>query len=145
MRVVHESYDPLQMRAVVTVRHKGKDFTAIAQCLPEDKEFASELTGCRLAHLKAQIKALMYEHRELKKETNACINMMKQISTCKEWDYPDCDPLTIRLEGYVNRKIRDVDKLADIITAAIKEYNSSIIQLDKFHRKLKRRKENKKD
>ena len=68
MKFIRSTYDPETKLSEVIIRHKGKKFVGYSKPADEDYEIANELRGGTIAEIKATIKALQYELKELKKE-----------------------------------------------------------------------------
>ena len=56
------------------IKYNNITFTGDAKCLPEDKDFESERTGCFIAEVKANIKKLKYIRKNLRQELKGLTN-----------------------------------------------------------------------
>lgn len=104
-----DSYtEPELRKSVVFVKHKGQHFTGFSWCHPDDNW--SEITGCRIAETRAQIKALKYEHRLKKEKCEECRKFVIAVQQYKNFN-PE-DPSAKAMFRQLNRRIKEVNDLA---------------------------------
>lgn len=112
----------------VTVENKGAVYTASAKCHPDD-EF-SVFTGCRYAEMRAEIKALKAEYYQKKHDCDECrkfVSMVQQYACFNRED-----PSAKAMFRQLNRRIREVNALADEINKRELALRVAIRQQDKF-------------
>ena len=120
--------------------YKNTVFVGQAICCPSDMEYASEITGCEIAHARAAIKNLIHiRDNELKpayialKHAHAC---MKQSKHFNKDSYEN---------NFLRREIRRKEKQLNTINyeiAELKENLKSYINAkDKFYQRLRAQKD----
>ena len=86
------------------IKYDNTIFTGDAKCLPEDKDFESERTGCFIAEIKANIKKLKYIRNNLRKELKGLTNFQKRLECCKNYDKNSFETKRLRKEIYIYRE-----------------------------------------
>ena len=112
-------YDTENGLSVTIVQHLGKTFIGEAKLHPDDKDKASKFSGCRLAELRAEAKALKYEYNKAKADSESCRKMMVACTQTKNFD-KDSDTAKV-LFHQVNIKIKNVNKIADLYNDELEE------------------------
>lgn len=112
----------------VEVGHKGNIYIAKAVCHPDD-EF-SEFTGCRYAEMRAEIKALKDEYRQKKHDCEECRKFVAAVQQYSKFNKED--PSARAMFRQLNRRIREVNALADEINKRELALRVAIRQQDKF-------------
>ena len=134
--IFKDSYTvPEQGVSVVTVEHRGKQYIGQAHLHPDDKDNWSEFTGCRYAEMRAQIAALKQEHKEKKQACEECRKFIKSVSCYKNFD--KSSPIAKDMYKQLNVRIKEVNKLADIINNLEMQLRASIRLQDKINSKAK--------
>lgn len=133
MRFIDGYFDPAQGTSHVLIKHKNKDFWGRAKLHPDDT--ASNYTGCRYAELRAKIKALKYEYKEKKANCDACRNFVKSIEQYKDFDRTS--PIAKIMYRQLNRRIKEVNSIADTINKLEFDLNIQISMQDNFENRIK--------
>ena len=123
MKFLTSVYDKESGLSVVDIKHMGRLFTGIAKLNSEDKETASEYAGCSYAEGRARIKALKYERKKLKEDAESCRKFIKACECYKNWD--PSSPTARAAYRQLNRKIKKVNEITDII-------NQEMFELDRL-------------
>lgn len=97
--------------STVIIKHRKKLYSGMAKLHPEDNW--SELTGCRYAEKRAEIKALKDELKQKKQDCESCRNFVKSIMCYKNFNKED--PTAKAMFRQLNRRIKEVNKLIDNI------------------------------
>lgn len=118
--------------SVVFVEHKGNNYRGEAKLHPDDTW--SEFTGCRFAEERAEIKALKDEYKQKKHDCDECRKFAAAVQQYAKFN-PD-DPSARAMFRQLNRRIKEVNKLAGAINE--KEFNLhvAIRQQDRFNQKV---------
>lgn len=118
--------------SIVSVEHKGNNYQGSAKLHPDD--VWSEFTGCRFAEERAEIKALKAEYKQKRHDCEECRKFVAAIRQYSKFN-PE-DPSAKAMFRQLNRRIREVNLLADEINR--KEFNLrvAIRQQDKFNSKI---------
>lgn len=112
------------------IRHDKRIYEGKARLHPDDT--FSEFTGCRYAETRAQIKALRAEY---KKKKNACEECRKFVRAVTQYSQFNAgDPSAKAMFRQLNRRIKEIDDLADEITKLEFSLRISIRQQDKLNR-----------
>ena len=128
-----DSYtEPELRKSVVFVKHKGQHFTGVSWCHPDDNW--SEITGCRIAEIRAQINALKYEHKLAKEKCEECRKFVKAVEQYKCFN-PD-DPSAKAMYRQLNRRIKAVNDLAIKIGTIEFNLKVNIAAKDKLLKKV---------
>lgn len=131
MKFIDSYADSADGRSCVIVEHKNKRYKGIAKCHPEDT--FSEYTGCRYAEERAQIKALKEEWKEKKAKCEECRKFVKAITQYKNFD--STSDTAKAMYRQLNRRIKEVNDLADKITRKEINLKLSMRQKDKIDKK----------
>lgn len=113
MKFIASNFWDTTGQSYVTLKHLGSFFTGKAKLHPDDKEYASELTGCSYAESRAIIKALKYERELAKQEAETCRKFIKACECYKGWNKED--PSAKVAYRQLNRKIKKVNDITDEI------------------------------
>jgi len=124
----------------VVIEHRGENFYGYAKCHPDDEW--SEFAGCRLAELRAQIKALKSDYQEAKARYEECRKFVNAIKTYKNFNAEDASAKAMFRQ--LNRRAREVNLLNTRIAALELELKASIRLQDQIREKAKRRREGQK-
>jgi hypothetical protein len=103
---------PEERLSTVEVKHRGEVYRGNARCHPDDDW--SELTGCRYAEMRAEIRALKADYKEKKAACEECRKFVKAVSQYKNFDRES--PSAKAMFRQLNRRIREVNHLATIIS-----------------------------
>ena len=122
-----------------TVEYKKKTYTGTANLHPEDKEagLGSKYTGCRYAEMRAEIKALKTEYKIAKAACEECRKFVKACTQYKNFDKNS--PTAKAMFRQLNKRIKQVNKLADKINKKIADLNTAIKQKEIVHNALERK------
>ena len=135
--VFKDSYTiPEQGVSVAIIEHRGKQYTGKARLHPDDKEKWSEFTGCRYAEMRAQIAALKQEHKEEKQACEECRKFVKSVSCYKNFD--KTSPIVKDMYRQLNIRIKEVNKIADVINSLEMQLRASIRLQDNINSKAKK-------
>lgn len=137
MRFEDSYTEPEFRKSVAFVSHRGKYFTGVAWCHPDDNW--SEFTGCRIAETRAQIKALKEEHRIAKEKCEECRKFVVAVQQYKNFN-PE-DPSARAMFRQLNRRIKAVNELAIKIGIMEIELKASIAAKDQLLKKLNDKKD----
>lgn len=118
--------------SVVFVEHKGNNYRGEAKLHPDDKW--SKFTGCRFAEERAEIKALKDEYKQKKHDCEECRKFVAVVQQYAKFN--PGDPSARAMFRQLNRRIKEVNNLADKINE--KEFNLRIAirQQDRFNQKI---------
>lgn len=124
MKFIDSYYYPENGHSRVIVQHLGEKFTGRAWIHPDEKDKASTYAGCQIAEIRAEIKALKYERRIKKEETDA---MIKFVHACECYKYFNKEESSARVVyRQLNRRISEVNKLTDEINKRYKQIDKII-------------------
>ena len=135
MKFIGGIYDPKTKLSKVIISHKGKEFVGYSKPADEDFEIANEITGGTIAEIKATIKALKYELKELRKEqviidrynseiigrvknSNDLAHIIDRLSDIKRFE-------RLRIIKEINELKNDL-KIIDNGLKVIKDYNKKV-------------------
>lgn len=139
MRLVNSIYNEDLGTSVCEVVHKKQTYTGLSKLHPDDKEagLGSRYTGCRYAELRAEIKALKDEYN---REKAACEECRKFVKACSQYKNFDKESSTAKaIFRQLNRRIKKVNELADLINKKLSDLDVAIKQKDIVHRALERK------
>ena len=124
--------------STVIIEHKGNKYMGQAKCHPDD--IFSEFTGCRYAQERAEISALKAEWRKKKAKCEECRKFVNAVSQYKVFDKNH--PIAKAMYRQLNHRIKEVNKLAEIIGK--KEFNLrvAIRQQDMVNKSINQKKLN---
>lgn len=140
MKFLNNAFDRKSGFSMVTLQHLGKKFTGFAKVHPDDENTATEFAGCTYAESRAYIKAMKYERNKAKEEAEICRKFIKACEGYKNWD--PTSPSARAAYRQLNRRIKKVNELTDIITDEIFMLNHKIKQRDAVLKALERNKQN---
>lgn len=126
-----DSYTDGEKHSVVTVQHRGKLYTGKADCHMEDT--FSEFTGCRYAELRAEIAALKAEWKEKHAACEECRKFVVAVSQYANFNRED--PSSKAMFRQLNRRIREVNEIAEEIGRREFALKTSIRMQDKLNQK----------
>ena len=130
-------YDKETKISTVQIKHMGKVFTAYSKLIEEDLPHESKFTGCRFAEKKAIIKALKYEYKIKKEKCKECENFIKTLEQYKLFDPSEKSAKIMYRQ--LNRRIKEVNKLADKITSLEFSLKTDILGQTMFINKLNKK------
>lgn len=133
MRLIDAKYDEISGESYAVVEHRGKQYVGMAW-LHTEEEYSSKFTGCRYAEIRAEIKALKDERRELIAACEECRKFVKACSQYKNWDKKSLVAKVVYKQ--LNKRIKEVNKLTDKINNLNWDLNIAIKQQDMVHNKL---------
>ena len=125
----------------VVIEHRGENFYGYAKCHPDDEW--SEFAGCRLAELRAQIKALKSDYQKARASYNECKKFVNSIKTYKNFNAED--PTAKAMFRQLNRRAREVNALNTRIAALELTLRASIRMQDQIRTKAKAKMKDKND
>lgn len=133
--VFKDSYaDSTSGESFVIITHRKKEYNGKARLHPDDKW--SNYTGCRYAEERAEIKALKDEWKQKKASCEECRKFVAAVGQYATFD--KTSPSAKAMFRQLNRRIKEVNNLADIITKKELNLQIAIKQQDEFHNKIKR-------
>ena len=137
MQLINSGFNEGTGKSTSVVKHKKRKYYGYAWLHPEDKEIASKYTGCRYAEMRAEIKALKDEY---KKEKKACEECRKFVKACSQYKNFDKESLTAKVMfRQLNRRIKQVNNLADQINQKMQDLEIAIKQKDIVSKALERK------
>ena len=122
-----------KLESYAKVKHMDHIFTGKAVLHPDDPW--SDFTGCRYAEMRGQIKALKYEYKIKKAKCEECRKFVKAVSQYKNFDKESSTAKAMYRQ--LNRRIKEVNKIADNITEKELNLKIAIRQQDAVHKKTK--------
>lgn len=125
----------------VWITHKNKHYFGEAKLHPEDKW--SNLTGCRYAEIRAEIKALKDEWKAKKAACEECRTFVRNVMDRSRFNKDDETAKAMFSE--LNHRIKEVNKLADQITAKELGLRTQIRKQDELTNKRKIKQNSSKD
>lgn len=134
MYFVNSHTDKKEGVSNVIVRHKGHLFNGFAYLHPDDEW--SELSGCRYAEQRAEIEALRWEYKTKKAACEECRKFVSAVQQYAKFN-PD-DPSARAMFRQLNRRIKEVNNLAEEISKREFALKVAIRQQDKFNKKIKK-------
>lgn len=141
MQLIDSIFNEGTGKSTSVIKYKKKKYYGYAWLHPEDKEKASKYAGCRYAEMRAEIKALKAEH---KKEKAACEECRKFVMACSQYKNFDKESPTAKVMfRQLNRRIKRVNDLADLINKKMSDLETAIRQKEivgnALERKLKQK------
>ena len=118
--------------STVIIKHKGNEYVGQAKCHPDDT--FSEFTGCRYAQERAEINALKDEWKQKKHDCDECRKYLIAVSQYAGFDKESSTAKAMFRQ--LNRRIREVNKLAEIISKKQFNLQVAIKQQDSFNSKV---------
>lgn len=124
--------------STVVIEHKHKQYSGKAKCHPDD-DF-SEFTGCRYAQERAEIAALKDEWRQKKHDCEECRKYVKAVSQYAKFDKESSTAKAMYRQ--LNRRIKEVNELADAINKRELNLKIAIRQQDDVQKYIKQKHSN---
>ena len=118
--------------STVIIKHKGNEYVGQAKCHPDDT--FSEFTGCRYAQERAEINALKDEWKQKKHDCDECRKYLIAVSQYAGFDKESSTAKAMFRQ--LNRRIKEVNKLAEIISKKQFNLQIAIRQQDGFNNKI---------
>ena len=118
--------------STVIIKHKGNEYVGQAKCHPDDT--FSEFTGCRYAQERAEINALKDEWKQKKHDCDECRKYLIAVSQYTGFDKESSTAKAMFRQ--LNRRIKEVKKLAEIISQKQFNLQIAIRQQDGFNNKI---------
>ena len=118
--------------STVIIKHKGNEYVGQAKCHPDDT--FSEFTGCRYAQERAEIKALKDEWKQKKHDCDECRKYLIAVSQYAGFDKESSTAKAMFRQ--LNCRIKEVNKLAEIISQRQFNLQVAIRQQDSFNSKI---------
>ena len=118
--------------STVIIKHKGNEYVGQAKCHPDDT--FSEFTGCRYAQERAEINALKDEWKQKKHDCDECRKYLIAVSQYAGFDKESSTAKAMFRQ--LNRRIKEVNKLAEIISKKQFNLQVAIKQQDSFNNKI---------
>lgn len=130
MKFISSSYDKENGVSTVVMQHFGKKFIGTAKVHPEEADYASELTGCEYAEIRATIAALKYERKLAKIKSDNAIDFVKSCCCYTDFD-PDDNSAKI-LKRQLTKRVQRVNDLTDEINELMELLQKKIEMRKKF-------------
>ena len=118
--------------STVVIAHKGNKYVGQAKCHPDDT--FSEFTGCRYAQERAEINALKDEWKQKKHDCDECRKYLIAVSQYAGFDKESSTAKAMFRQ--LNCRIKEVNKLAEIISQKQFNLQIAIRQQDGFNSKI---------
>ena len=118
--------------STVIIKHRGNEYVGQAKCHPDDT--FSEFTGCRYAQERAEINALKDEWKQKKHDCDECRKYLIAVSQYAGFDKESSTAKAMFRQ--LNRRIKEVNKLAEIISKKQFNLQVAIKQQDSFNNKI---------
>ena len=118
--------------STVVIEQKGNKSVGQAKCHPDDT--FSEFTGCRYAQERAEIKALKNEWKQKKHDCDECRKYLIAVSQYAGFDKESSTAKAMFRQ--LNRRIKEVNKLAENISQKQFNLQIAIRQQDGFNSKI---------
>lgn len=118
--------------STVIIKHKGNEYVGQAKCHPDDT--FSEFTGCRYAQERAEINALKDEWKQKKHDCDECRKYLIAVSQYAGFDKESSTAKAMFRQ--LNRRIEEVNKLAEMISKKQFNLQVAIKQQDSFNSKI---------
>ena len=118
--------------STVIIKHKGNEYVGQAKCHPDDT--FSEFTGCRYAQERAEINALKDEWKQKKHDCDECRKYLIAVSQYAGFDKESSTAKAMFRQ--LNRRIKEVNKLAENISQKQFNLQVAIRQQDSFNSKI---------
>ena len=117
------------------IKYNNITFTGDAKCLPEDKDFESERTGCFIAEVKANIKKLKYIRKNLRQELKGLTNFQKRLECCNNYNKDNFESKRLRKEIYMYQE--QINSLTQAINDEEAYLSKYIKDKDSFYKKMR--------
>lgn len=112
MKLINSYYIPETGESQVTLANRYGQYTGMAFVHPEDKNTASQFTGCRFAERRAYIKSFEDKIRRYKIQRKALESFEKDLNNVLESVPPE---VTHRIKVHLNRYNEDIDNAETLI------------------------------
>lgn len=137
MQLIDSIFNEDTGKSTSVIKYKKNKYYGYARLHPEDKEKTSKFTGCRYAEMRAEIKALKAEH---KREKLACEECRKFVTACSQYKNFDKESPTAKVMfRQLNRRIKRVNSLADLINKKMSDLETAIKQKEIVSNALERK------
>jgi hypothetical protein len=121
---------PKEGTSYAFIRHNKRIYEGKARLHPDDA--FSEFTGCRYAETRAKIKALRAEYRKKKASCEECRKFVRAVTQYNQFNAKD--PSAKAMFRQLNRRIKEVNDLANEITRLEFSLRIAMRQQDKLNR-----------
>ena len=135
MRFLKGDFNAATGISTVVIEHMNHEFIGTAKLHPEDINFGSSYTGCTLAELRATIKALKYERKQVHRQTKEWTRFLNACTGCKKFNrYSNTAKVVFR---QYNRQVKYMNDLAEEIKKLKNDETTIIKTRDKYIKKRK--------
>lgn len=121
MKFLYGYFHPQTGESVVALANRDGVYIGEAKLHQEDKEYGSELCGCRLAEMRAWVKYLLNERRRKKLMLKAIQNLNKDIQL-------NCNNIDPKIQRRINLKLRDYTQEISTINKDIADLKNQIVK-----------------
>lgn len=135
MKFIDSFTTPSDGYSRVIVKHRGSYYSGDARRHPDDEW--NEFTGCRYAEERAEIAALYDEWQEKKAKCEECRKFVVAVQQYANFNADD--PSAKAMFRQLNRRIKEVNDLAEEISTRKFNLKIAIAQQDEFKKKLDKR------
>lgn len=137
MNTIAFSYSSEEHVASCIINYNNLEFIGIAECHPDDMDFASERTGCAIAEARARIQMLRYiRDGELKPTLKSYKHLMSCMKTSKYFDPTSYEAKMIRSTiKQLEEKLSNTKLLITREQADLKDYIKS---KDDFYKRIRK-------
>ena len=112
IKIVSSGFDKETGISHVTIQTPKGSYTGYSNLQEEDKTHVSQMTGCRYAEIKAYIKMLNAEIKEIKSQFYAFERLYNNISQSNKFNKDSYEARKIRREMYhFKEKIKELENL----------------------------------
>ena len=137
MHLISSYFNEETGKSIVEVKHKKRIYYGTARLHPEDVDKASKYAGCRFAEIRAEIQALKVEYR---KEKATCEEIRKFVKACAQYrNFDEISPTAKAIYRQLNRRIKKVNNLADLINQKLQDLETAIKQKEIVSNALERK------
>lgn len=133
MKIIDIQSDKDTKVSKVSIKHRGKVYTAFSRCAEEDTYL--QFRGCYYAEKKARIKALKDEYKDKKADCEACRKFVRALSQYKNFDPKSS--LARAMNKQLGLKFKEVNELADNINASILSLKAVIRKHSLIEKRIK--------
>lgn len=141
MRFINSDACQMSGLSFVDVEHKGKIYTGWAERNYDDEW--SEYTGCRYAHMRAEIKALKADYRQKKHDVKICEQFVAKIEQYTRFNAEEASARVMYRQ--LNMKRKELIRMGNEISKRESALKKAIEEQDKFNEKIKEKKDVKND
>lgn len=137
MNTIAFSYESNENVASCIINYKNMEFVGIAQCHPDDLDFASERTGCVIAESRARIQMLRYiRDGEIKPVLKSYKHLMNCMKSSKYFNPASYEAKMIRNQiKLLETELKEIKEHITNETEGLKYY---ISEKDKFYQKIRK-------